>query len=94
MILADRIRLIRDEPPLSIEDDRHRTSLVDQYLRRLENGEFLPDINTLEAWAEALGVPVSSFFYETDKPPVLRYLRNRLTCEDIVRRSATSSSAY
>jgi transcriptional regulator with XRE-family HTH domain len=89
LILADRIRLIRDQKPPSPQDNQNRSSLVDQYLLQLENGQTLPDIHTLEAWARALGVPMSRLFYESGKPPVLRYLKNRLTCEDIVQRCAT-----
>lgn len=89
MIIADRIRVIRDERP-SPGDNQYRSILMDRYLLLLENGENLPDIDTLEAWARNLGVPIASLFYESGKPPELRYLKGRLTCEDIVRRSTES----
>ena len=89
MIIADRIRVIRNEGP-SPRDNEYRSILMDQYLLLLENGESLPDIDTLEAWARNLGVPIASLFYESGKPPELRSLKGRLTCEDIVRRSTES----
>ena len=87
MLIADRIRVIRDQRP-SPGDNQYRSILMDQYLLLLENDENLPDIDTLEAWARNLGVPIASLFYASGKPPELRYLQGRLTCEDIVRRSA------
>jgi transcriptional regulator with XRE-family HTH domain len=89
VILDDRIRLIRKETR-SPREQRHLSMLADQYLLQLENTEILPDIDTLEIWAKALGVPVASLFYESGKTPELRYLKDRLTCEDIVRRSSAS----
>jgi hypothetical protein len=89
VILDDRIRLIRKEAHSPREGQR-RSLLVEQYLLWLENAEILPDIDTLEVWAKELGVPVASLFYESGKTPELRYLKDRLTCEDIVRRSSAS----
>jgi hypothetical protein len=89
VILDDRIRLIRKETR-SPREQRHLSMLADQYLLQLENTEILPDIDTLEVWAKELGVPVASLFYESGKTPELRYLKDRLTCEDIVRRSSAS----
>jgi len=52
---------------------------------RVENGHAVPDFETLEKWAAALGVRMHQLFYDSDRPPDLLNLPNRLTAEDIIR---------
>jgi transcriptional regulator with XRE-family HTH domain len=84
MILADRLRVIRDAKHLSQSDIEKGTGLPPGYVFLVENGATVPRIETLEKWAEALGVPLSTLFYEGELPPVLLNLPSRLSADDIV----------
>jgi transcriptional regulator with XRE-family HTH domain len=71
MILADRLRELREEKKLSQGDIEKRTGLLRCYVSRVENGHTIPAIETLEKMARALEIPLYQFFYEGEEPPVL-----------------------
>src|SRR5438876_11700117 len=69
MIIADRLREMREEKKLSQGDIEKRTGLFRCYISRVENGHTVPVIETLEKWARALEVPLYQLFYEGGEPP-------------------------
>lgn len=69
MIIADRLRFLREEKHLSQGDIEQRTGLLRCYISRVENGHTVPAVETLEKMARALGVPMYQLFYDSDKPP-------------------------
>ncbi len=74
MIIADRLRALREQKDLSQGDIEKRTGLLRCYISRVENGHTVPAIETLEKMARALEVPMYQLFYDGDespKPPVL-----------------------
>jgi transcriptional regulator with XRE-family HTH domain len=71
MIIADRLRELRESKDLSQGDIEQRTGLLRCYVSRVENGHTIPAIETLEKFARALEVPVYQLFYDGEEPPKL-----------------------
>lgn len=74
MIIADRLRALREEKKLSQGDIEKRTGLLRCYISRVENGHTVPAIETLEKLARAIEVPMYQLFYDGEDPPKLRSL--------------------
>src|SRR5271157_2447432 len=72
MLIADRLRALREQKHMSQGDIEKRTGLIRYYTSRVENGHTVPSIETLEKYARALEVPMYQLFYEGEKPPKLR----------------------
>jgi len=64
MIIADRLRELRQKKKLSQGDIEKRTGLLRCYISRTENGHTVPAVETLEKMARALEVPLYQLFYE------------------------------
>jgi transcriptional regulator with XRE-family HTH domain len=71
MIIADRLRALREEKKLSQGDVEKRTGLLRCYISRVENGHTVPAIETLEKMARAMEVPLYQLFYDGEEPPKL-----------------------
>ncbi len=71
MMVADRLRALREEKKLSQGDIEKRTGLLRCYISRIENGHTVPAIETLEKMARALEVPLYQLFYDGEEPPKL-----------------------
>src|SRR6202049_5124860 len=71
MIIADRLREMREEKKLSQGDIEKRTGLLRCYISRVENGHTVPAIETLEKLARALEIPLYQLFYDGETPPRL-----------------------
>jgi transcriptional regulator with XRE-family HTH domain len=69
MVLADRLRSLRENRHLSQGDIERRTGLLRCYISRVENGHTVPAIETLEKLAHAMEVPLYEIFYEGQEPP-------------------------
>jgi transcriptional regulator with XRE-family HTH domain len=69
MIVADRLRSLREQKKLSQGDIQERTGLLRCYVSRVENGHTVPAVETLEKFARALEVPLYELLYEGDEPP-------------------------
>src|ERR1700739_1086044 len=69
MIVADRLRTLREQKKLSQGDIQERTGLLRCYVSRVENGHTVPAVETLEKFARALEVPLYELLYEGDEPP-------------------------
>lgn len=75
MIVADRLRNIREMKKLSQGEVAKRSGLYRSYVSRVENGHTVPTIATLEKMARAFEIPLYQLFYEGEKPlerPVFR----------------------
>jgi transcriptional regulator with XRE-family HTH domain len=69
MVIADRLRAIREQKNMSQGDIEKRSGLLRCYISRVENGQTVPSIETLEKMAQALEVPMHHLFYDGEKPP-------------------------
>ncbi len=83
MVIATRLRKLREEKRLSQGDIEKRTGLLRCYISRVENGHTVPSIETLERLAGALEIPLCQLFYEGDEPPPLPNLSKRRTTEEL-----------
>jgi transcriptional regulator with XRE-family HTH domain len=83
MLIADRLRALREEKKLSQGDIEKRTGLLRCYISRVENGHTVPAIETLEKMARALEVPMYQLFYDGEEPPKLPNLPKRRSADDI-----------
>jgi transcriptional regulator with XRE-family HTH domain len=72
MIIADRLKALRESKKMSQGDIERRTGLLRCYISRVENGHTVPAIETLEKLAHALEVPTYQLFYDGEEPPKVR----------------------
>jgi transcriptional regulator with XRE-family HTH domain len=68
MIIADRLRAIREEKDLSQGEVERRTGLLRCYISRVENGHTVPALETLEKMARAYEMPLYQLFYDGEAP--------------------------
>jgi len=94
MLIADRLRALREAKKLSQGDIEKRSGLLRAYLSRVEHGHTVPSVETLEKWARALEVPLYQLFYEGKKPPKLLHLPGRKTEEEIAFGSSKMEARY
>ena len=68
MLIANRLRQLRESK--NSESRRHRKThlLLRCYVSRVDNGHTVPNIETLEKLAAAFDVPLWKIFYEGDQP--------------------------
>ena len=83
MVIADRLRAMREEKHLSQGDIEKRTGLLRSYLSRVENGHTVPAIETLEKLARAMEVPIYQLFFDGEEPPKVPNLPKCQTADDI-----------
>jgi transcriptional regulator with XRE-family HTH domain len=68
MVIADRLRAIREQKNMSQGDIEKRTGLLRCYISRVENGHTVPAIETLEQMARAMEVPTSFSTMARNRP--------------------------
>ena len=83
MIIGQSLRELREAKKLSREDIESRAGLPLYDVSRIENGDTMPAIETLEKLAQALEVPVYRLFYNGEEPPHVPNLPGRLTADEI-----------
>lgn len=75
MVIGERVRTLRERKNLTQQDIEDRSGLKRCYLSRVENGNTVPSIHTVEKLAAALEVPMYRLFYEGEglppDPPLL-----------------------
>ncbi len=82
LLLAQRLRDIREEKGLSQSDISGRMALRRTYISRVENAEHMPALRILQRWARALEVPLYQLFYDGKTPLVqLRLFQLEATTE-------------
>jgi transcriptional regulator with XRE-family HTH domain len=69
MLIANRLRELREAKNLSQGDIEKRTGLLRCYISRVENGHTVPAIETLEKMASALEIQLYQLMYDGDEPP-------------------------
>jgi transcriptional regulator with XRE-family HTH domain len=69
MVIAERLKALREQKNMSQGDIEKRTGLLRCYISRVENGHTVPAIETLEKLARAMEVPMYQLFYDGEKPP-------------------------
>jgi len=84
MIIAERLRRLREDKNMSQGDIEKRTGLLRCYISRVENGHTIPAIETLEKMARAFDVPLYQLFYDGQEPPKVPDLLKRKTAADIL----------
>ena len=94
MIIADRLRALREAKQLSQGDIEKRTGLLRCYISRVENGHTVPAIETLEKMARALEVPLYQLFYDGEEPPKLPNLPKGKSSYDIAWGSTGKGARY
>lgn len=94
MIIGDRLRKMRERKKLSQGDIEKRTGLLRCYISRVENGQTVPAIETLEKIARALECPLYQVFYQGRKPPPLPNLLKRKSPDDIAWGSTGVEARY
>jgi transcriptional regulator with XRE-family HTH domain len=82
MVIAERLRSLREQKHLSQGDIEKRTGLLRCYISRVENGHTVPAIETLEKMARAMEVPLYQLFYDGEEPPKLPNLPKGKTKDD------------
>jgi transcriptional regulator with XRE-family HTH domain len=75
MVIADRLKELRESKKLSQGDIEKRTGLLRSYISRVENGHTVPAVETLEKMARALEVPMYQLFHEGEVPESVRKLK-------------------
>jgi transcriptional regulator with XRE-family HTH domain len=83
MIIAERLRSLREMKNLSQGDIEQRTGLLRCYISRVENGHTVPSVETLEKMARALEVPLHQLFYDGEEPPRLPSFLTRKKGDDV-----------
>ena len=83
MIIADRLRSLREQKNLSQGDIEKRTGLLRCYISRVENGHTVPAIETLEKMARAMEIPLYQLFYDGEEPPKVLNLPKRKNGDDV-----------
>ncbi len=94
MEIGNRLRTLREERKLSQGDVEERTGLKRCYTSRVENGYTVPNIFTLEKYAEAFDVPLFKLFYDGNEPPPLPNLFKRSTIEELAQGISSDESHF
>jgi len=94
MVIADRLRALREEKQLSQGDIEKKTGLLRCYISRVENGHTVPAIETLEKMARAMEIPMYQLFYDGEEPPKLPNLPKRKSSDDIAWGSGRKDARY
>jgi transcriptional regulator with XRE-family HTH domain len=66
MDIGTKLRELREAKNLSQGDIEKRTGLVRAYTSRVEHGHTVPTIETLEKYANALGIPLYRLFTDEE----------------------------
>ncbi len=91
--IGRRIRELRIENSLSRKELEVKTGLVAGHISRLEDGHEVPEYETLQVLAEALGVPVYRLFCGSKEQLATPRLTPRLTLDELVVESCARSKA-
>jgi transcriptional regulator with XRE-family HTH domain len=67
--IGRRLRELRESRNLSQGDLEVRTGLLRCYTSRVETGHIVPGVDTIEKYANALGIPLFAFFSIDANPP-------------------------
>ena len=91
MQIAGRIRQVRTEHLLSLEDLAVKAGLSQSLLSDFENGHDIPSLEMLDRLAKAVGVSVRGLFCRGTGPPLTPWLTPRLTLQQLMGESCRSA---
>lgn len=97
MKIAARIRRIRLERSITLEDLQSKTGLTKNLMTRIESGREIPTLEMLDRLGEALDVPIHIFFYDIVGPDLTPRLTPRPTLPELAEEwqgSATSPGSH
>jgi transcriptional regulator with XRE-family HTH domain len=83
MVIAKRIRDLRREQGLSLDDLAARAGLQAGVIAHLEDGKEIPNFDVLESLAQALAVPTFRLFYDDGQLPLTPHLTARATFREL-----------
>ena len=69
MQIGQKLSELRKAKKFTQGDIQARSGLLRSYTSRVEHGQTVPSITTLEKYARALEVPLYRLFYEGEEPP-------------------------
>lgn len=75
--IARKIRQIRNQNKLTLEEVARRTGFTKSYLSMLESGKKFPPIATLSKISQALSVDIAAFFKKKDPAEHITLVRER-----------------
>ena len=91
MVIAKRIRELRAEKGLSLDELAAEAGLRTGVVSELERGEQIPTFEVLESLAQALAVPLFRLFCG-DEPPRTPHLTDRVTLRELAEEHRQPSS--
>jgi transcriptional regulator with XRE-family HTH domain len=91
MQIAARIRQVRLEHSLTIEDLAAKAGLPQNLLASFESGREVPSLETFDRLAVAVDVPVRSLFYGDKDSMLTPWLTPRLTLQELIEESCPSA---
>jgi transcriptional regulator with XRE-family HTH domain len=83
MVIGTRLRSLREKKGMSQGDVEKVTGMLRCYISRIENGHTIPSLQTLERFADALGLPVHEIFYSGEDEPTTPNLTQRTTLDEL-----------
>lgn len=69
MLIGQRLRDIRKDKNFSQDDIAKATGFMRPYISRIENGHTVPSVESLQKWAQALGMALYQILYESEDGP-------------------------
>jgi transcriptional regulator with XRE-family HTH domain len=91
MRIAARIRQVRIEHLLSLEDLAVRAGLSESLLSDFENGQEIPSLEMFDRLAKAVGVSVRGLFCSDQDSPLTPRLTPRLSLRELIGESCCSA---
>jgi transcriptional regulator with XRE-family HTH domain len=94
MRLARRIRQLRFEHLLSLEELAPQARMSATLLVKIENGQEIPSLEMVDNLAAAMGVRAASLFYDDLGPAMTPWLTARLTLQQLAEEPFHSRSSH
>jgi transcriptional regulator with XRE-family HTH domain len=83
MNIGVRLRQIRNQKRMSQGDIEAATGLHRSYTSRVEHGNTVPSLETLERFANALGVPLYALIYDAEMLPPMSSLTDHPSLDQV-----------
>ena len=88
-----RIRQVRFEHLLSLEELAPQARMSATLLAKIENGQEIPSLEMIDSLAAAMGVRVASLFYDDSGATLTPWLTARLTLQQLAEEPFHSQSS-
>jgi transcriptional regulator with XRE-family HTH domain len=93
MRLAARIKQVRFQHLLSLEELAHRARISPTLLAKIESGHEIPSSEMVESLAAAMGVRIASLFYDDLSPTLTPWLTARPTLQQLAEERFDAQSS-